>query len=258
MTNVPLTDTLTVNVKELLKFFDDRHGASTGDANGIVAVIGEDLNTAVFQHYAESKDAHVEISSRPVTPGGRYGPQLDRWIHVDWNDGSRILYQTEIKNSSASATDGKKLPVDATRQLVADFMQNEFTKLYDPKLRTLNWHGSAKVLVRMKVPDDFVNQDLTVQPLLILWRAISAQDTACDHLFSIPVTYNFPPKVKWPDTWKENLERTKLNPFDQVSVFSVSSYLRYLLSLDKGQIQLPMPSATRRLQILSNLFPADR
>ena len=78
MMNATSTDFLTVNVTELLKFFDEKHDAEKGDTTGIVAIIGEDLNTAVFQHYAEARDAQVEIIPGPVTPGGRYGPQLDR------------------------------------------------------------------------------------------------------------------------------------------------------------------------------------
>ena len=52
------TDKLTVNVKELLKFFDEKHDAEKGDATGIVAVIGEDLNAAVAS----------SITPNPETP----------------------------------------------------------------------------------------------------------------------------------------------------------------------------------------------
>ena len=68
MLNVSSTDTLTVSIKELLKFFDEKPAAEKGDATGIIAVIGEDLNTAVSLHCIEAKDARLEIIPGPAPP----------------------------------------------------------------------------------------------------------------------------------------------------------------------------------------------
>ena len=262
MPDASSTDTLTVNVKELLKFFDEKDDANKGDATGIVAMVGEDLNTAIFQHYAAARGDHFEVVQKldksgnptgphPVTPGGKYGPWLDRWLEVKPHQGRRFLYQTEIKGWAAAAIGGEILSVEASCAEVADYKQRRWEARWDSKHQTLNFHATAKVLVRMKPPKDL--DALDVWPLLIFWEPIGPKELADDHLFCIPVTYNFPTELQrdWPHTWKENLENTKRNPFDRLSVFSVSSYLR---SLPDDHIDLPMPEATHRLRTLNRLF----
>ena len=92
-----MTGLVRINVRELLRFFDEKSLPGKGHATGIVAMIGEDLNTACFQHYLESQGATVEVLPDTVGLGGTKGPKLDRWILVTWNDESRTLFQTEIK-----------------------------------------------------------------------------------------------------------------------------------------------------------------
>ena len=252
MLNASSTDTLTVNVKELLKFFDEKHDAKKGDATGIVAVVGEDLNTAIFQHYAAARGDHFEVVQKrdksgnptgphPVTPGGKYGPWLDRWLAVKPHQGRRFLYQTEIKGWSANAFGGTTLSVDANGSKVADYKQKQWETRWDSKHQTLNLAATAKVLVPMKPPADFAN--LPIRPLIMFWEAIGPKGTTDDHLFSVEVTYNF--SFNPPDTWIIDKK------FEKLWVFSVSSYLR---SLKELAIHLPMPDAARRIQTLNRLF----
>ena len=251
MTNVPSTPTLTLNREELLQFFDEKHNSEKGDATGIVAAVGEDLNAACFQHYSGSRGDNLTILPGSVTTGKPRGPWLDRWLLVKPHKGRRFLYQTEIKNWSSTAIGGEALAVDASPQDVVDYKQRRWERHWDSEHSTLKGPATAKVLVPMKRPKEY--QRISAKPLLIFWEALGPKEKADAHLFSIPVTYNFPQNLPrgWPANWVDNLERTKRNPFDQLSVFSVSSYLR---SLTQPQIQLQMPNAVRRLQALNSLF----
>ena len=235
------TELLNVDVVELLKFFDEKHGASKGDATGIVAVTGEDLNAACFQHYVESKKGQAAVLPDTVGTGRRRGPRLDRWIEVQWGDEQQFLYQTEIKNWSAAAIGGEKLAVKATAPEVADYKQRRWERHWDMERKTLKGNGTAKVLVPMKKPDRYKSFD--AKPLLILWEALGPKEKADDHLFSIPVTY---PSTR-PESWPASTQ------FDRLWVFSVSSYLRGIKE-NEPKIHLPMPHAARRIQTLNRLF----
>lgn len=241
MSNSAATESLTLDVVELLKFFDEKHGASKGDATGIVAVIGEDLNAACFQHYVESQKGRAVVLSDTVGTGGRRGPRLDRWIEVQWVDEQKFLYQTEIKNWSAAAIGGENLPVNATAQDVADYKQRRWDRHWDMERKTLKGNGTAKVLVPMKKPDRYNGFD--AKPLLIFWEALGPKEKADDHLFSAPVTYPYERPESWPDSTQ----------FERLWVFSVSSYLRHLKE-KCPKIHLPMPNAARRKQTLNRLF----
>lgn len=230
------TGMLTVDRLALLEFLDMKSDYSRGHATGVVSVAGEDLNAACFRRYAESKGAVVEVLPNPVTTGQKQGPRLDRWIKADWPDGSKILYQTEIKNWSAHAIGGKDLPVDATPQEVAEYKQKCWARHWNSKSGTLRGNLCAKVLVPMQRPDGLETR--TVRPLLIFWEALGPQD-ADDHLFRVTAR-----RPHYPDLPKFR-EPTKL------WVFSVSSYLR---SLTDDKIDLPMPNAARRMRALMGMF----
>ena len=101
---MPGTSTLRVNVRETLRFFDEKPPWSAQQATAVVAVLGEDLAAAALQHCLEANDASkVTIRTETVGTGGLKGPRLDRWIEADLSSGQRLLFQTEIKNWSAHA-----------------------------------------------------------------------------------------------------------------------------------------------------------
>ena len=231
--------TLTIDRLALLQFLDVKSDDSRGHATGIVSVVGEDLNAACFQHYAESKGATVEVLPGPVTIGKKKGPRLDRWIKADWpDDRGKILYQTEIKNWSAHAIGGRELQVNAKPDEIAAYKQKCWHRHWNPKSNTLKGNLCAKVLVPMKRPDGLEARD--VRPLLIFWEALGHKK-AGQHLFSVNA---YRSKSQFP-------ELCKFSEPTELWVFSVSSYLR---SLKKTHICLRMPHAARRMRALTSMF----
>ena len=249
MTDAPDSGVLNINVKDTLRFFDEKPVWAGKNVTAIVGMIGEDLNAACFRHYMESKGAKVTVLQDTVGTGGSKGPRLDRWIIVDWDwpDGrSRTVFQTEIKNWSAFAIGGEKLSVQASRKEVAKYKKGRWESKWDPKHGTLRTKDIAKVLVPMKPPSYLEQERENLRPLLIFWEAVGPSRPANNHLFCKPgPTYNFP--FTPPSTWPE------LGPceFPELWVFSVSSYLR---SLPDATIELQMPNAADRLGILDRLF----
>ena len=180
----------TINVENLLRFFDEKPVGSERHATGIVGIAGEDLNAACFQHYLESKAARAGVlkvpgSSRllPVTTGNPKGPRLDRWIEVSWCDGTKTFFQTEIKNWSAHAIRGKRLYVSASPDEISEFKQTRWEGYWVIQRHTLREAYTAKVLVRMKPPKG-VDKEM-IRPLLIFWEALGPRDQADSHLFRI-------------------------------------------------------------------------
>lgn len=243
---------VTIRVEELLHFFDEKPDWSHGHATSIVGVVGEDMNTACFQHYLESTGASARVFSvpnsdtpLPVTTGKRKGPRLDRWIGVNWLDGRSTAFQTEIKNWSAHAIGGKSLLVTAGRDEVADYKQKRWERHWNERLSTLQSPLTAKVLVRMKPPDGV--DENKIRPLLMFWEAIGPKEQCDKHLFSVEACKSRFPFRK-PDSWTEFCKASEL------WVFSVSSYLRSIL---EPTLDLSMPVGVSRLKILNDLFDLD-
>ena len=242
-----------IGVKDLLCFFDEKPDGSEGHATGIV---GEDLNTACFQHYLKSRGARVSVLKAPksnkphrVNRGNGKGPWLDRWIEVDWPCGAKTVFQTEIKNWSAHAIGGKKLSVSASSEEITKYKQTRWEGHWVVQRHASREAITAKVLVRMKPPNG-VDEEI-IRPLLIFWEALGPQDQADSHLFRINApTCDFP--FELPGKWPDPHESPDLWMFSELWVFSVSSYLR---SIQNTSIELDMPNAAARLQILNRLFP---
>ncbi len=240
---------VTANVEGLLRFFDEKPDWSEKHATGIVGIVGEDLNTACFQHYLKSKQARADVmrypgSNRhlPVTTGNRIGPRLDRWIEVVCADGTKTVFQTEIKNWSAHAFGGKSLSTSATPEEVTNHSQARWDVHWDSHRRTLKGANTAKVLVRMKPPDGVDHK--IIRPLLIFWEAMGPRNRADNHLFKVEnPTLDFP--FDLPTSWPRPYG------FPELWFFSVSSYLRSICDVS---IELDMPDASLRLQILNSLF----
>ena len=240
--NASSSELVTINVKEILSFFDEKPVWSINHASGVAGVVGEDLNVSCFQRYIESNGAKVTVRTDPVTTGRRKGPRLDRWIVVDWLDGRRTVFQTEIKNWSAHAIGVRTLPVRATPEEVAEYKQPRWQMMWDSQRRTLTFDLVAKVLVPMKPPPDLEGEDIL--PLLIFWEALGPRDQPDSPLFKMEGPtggFQFDPPRTWPSPGK----------FRSLWVFSVSSYLR---SISDDIIELRMPVAADRLRILKRLF----
>ena len=221
---------LIVDVRETIKFFDEIPSYSEKQATSVVSVTGEDLAAGCFQRYLEKKEgATVCIRSESVTTGKRKGPRLDRWIVVDWPDGSQVTFQTEIKNWSAHAIGGERLPLNISAAELRDYKKKMWEGLWDSDDQSINDYDHGKVLTRMNPPDDLAASHIL--PLLILWTPIAPESEPDSCLFKVSTN----PSCGFNELW----------------VFSISSYLR---SIRKSKICLRMPIAAKRLQILNSLF----
>ncbi len=240
---------VTIKVKELLHFFDEKPDWYRGQATSVVGVIGEDLNTACFQSYLESTGGSAKVltdtkSSKPlsVTTGKQKGPRFDRWMDVNWPDGSSTVFQTEIKNWSAHAIGGKVLSKKAGWDEVGEYKQKRWERHWNEEYKSLKSTPTGKVLVGMKTPDG-VDED-KVRPLLIFWEAIGPMEQCDKHLFSVEASTSRFPFTK-PGSWAEFCKVPEL------WVFSVSSYLR---SIAGPALDLSITVGVSRLNILNNLF----
>ena len=243
---------LLVDVNEMLLFFDEKPCWSDKHATAIVAVLGEDLAAAALKHCLECNRArNVRIRPEPVTTGKVKGPRLDRWIEADLHYKPNVLFQTEIKNSSAHAFKGKPLKLDASPEEIAAFKEEHWQNEWDSRLWTLRHQATAKVLVRMNPPDDTKGRRLL--PLLIFWRPVEPAawlgmkpHGEGGHLFRIANPgYVFP--FTAPESWSTD------EPFQELWIFSVSSYLRSLRDNNIHELELPMPDAASRIRALRRL-----
>ncbi len=246
------TNPVVINIEETLRFFDEIPDWSEKHATAIVAVLGEDLAAATLKHCLERNGAkHVQIRPETVKTPGRRGPWLDRWIEADLPDGRNVLFQTEVKSWSAHAIGGKVLKLDAPDTEIDNLKRQTWNGQWHSDKQTLKHSYTAKVLVRMTPPTDTENR--TLLPMLIYWLVVDQRCTAdaevCaedDHLFKIrKVAYDFP--FRPPDSWDCS------KPFEELWVFSVSSYLRFLRRKGCHELELPMPDAVGRLRALARL-----
>ena len=244
--------TLSVDVNETLRFFDEKPGWSVKHATAVVAVLGEDLAAAALKHCLErNKARNIKIRPEPVATGKKKGPWLDRWIEADLHYKPNVLFQTEIKSWSAHATDGKVLRLDACPEQVAELKRQTWNGQWNSRRRTLRHSATAKVLVRMKPPQCAEHRRLL--PMLIYWKVVDPRLTSDikvnaigDYLFRIPnVTYDFPFPV--PESWDCSQR------FRELWVVSVSSYLRDLRANGTPDLKLAMPAAADRIQALNRL-----
>jgi len=226
---------MKLNIKELLDFFDDKKDSQKGDANALMAMLGEDLNASVYKYFRKNK---VETLEEPVSQGLREGERLDRWILDKKN---KELFQCEIKNWAATAIGGKQLKSDASNEEIKEvteyYWDRELKNNFSKKLKHPN--RVTKVLLKMKAPIRYENIS-NIKPLLIYWMPISSdkkrlspQSTLSIHPLHLPINTNF-------------LE---------LYIFSVSLYLRQLYKRGKGQkvIDLDIPHFEHRIKILTKL-----
>ena len=228
----------TYNIKTILEFFDDRNNYHKGDVNAVVAVLGEDLNVAVYKHFRKNR---VDVLEESVTQGFQGGKYLDRWI-VDKKDNT--LQQCEIKNWSATAIGGRELKIDANTDLTREVVQYYWDREIGDKgnlsrnPRDSHPNGVSKVLLKMRKPNGY--EQSKVDPLIIYWMPISLDKERLNPLSILPVKY---------------LHSLINSEFSKLYIFSVSLYLRQLYKNGKGKqfINLDMPAFDRRLEVLLEL-----
>ncbi|OGG60467.1 hypothetical protein A3C86_01200 [Candidatus Kaiserbacteria bacterium RIFCSPHIGHO2_02_FULL_49_16] len=233
---------MKINIKELLDFFDDKKDSQKGDANALMAILGEDLNASAYKHFRKDK---VDILAGSVLPvikknKSKKGKRLDRWMLYKKRG---ILFQCEIKNWAATALGGRKLPADASKIDIKETAKYHWESQLStnlskkpPKKNQKHPNGVSKVLLAMRKPNQYKNH--SVEPLLIYWMPISSDKNGLKPLSAIPV---------------RSLHLPIETEFSKLHIFSVSLYLRQLHKRGRGQkfINLEMPHFEHRMRLLS-------
>jgi hypothetical protein len=213
---------------KLIQFYDE-HTKDKGrgsDVSALTALWGEDLLLGILQHFwLRQQQATSEILSYTCTTGKRSGPRLDGWLlKRDQASGREQLYQVEVKNWAAHSFGGKHLGLNATEQALSDFCQKQWAYFFAGETIP---QEVAKVLAPMKPPERHENKQSL--PLLCFWFYIS-------------------------ETLAAPFCTRRYADGQEVSVFSASAYLR---SLSDEFIEIDMPRAERRLNLLRDMIAPD-
>lgn len=216
---------ITLNISELVRFYDDEPDART-HSNAVKTVAGEELGLALFENYLKNQGRQPARVYAPCTTQGAW---LDGWIKVA--QPTAILFQIEVKSWSMHGYGSRKhqLEVSANAERLADYKM-ETWKHY--------WHAGAfkakglqKVLTPMTLPK---GESGPVEPVACIWAAVHPEG-ANSEFFQV---------------------KAKGAEFATVRVFSMSAYLRNLLSTGTPTLTVDLPSTAKRMAYLSTLFPA--
>lgn len=224
---------MKLNIKELLDFFDDKKDSQKGDANALIAMLGEDLNASVYKNFRKNK---VEILEESISQGSKKEKRLDRWILDRKN---KKLFQCEIKNWAATAIGGKQLKSSAsdeeTKKIVKYYWNRELNNNLSKRVKHPN--GVTKVLLKMRPPNGYRNIS-KIEPLLIYWMPISSDKKGLNPLSILSV---------------KSCNLAINTNFSKLYIFSVSLSLRQLYKKGKGRkfIDLDMPHFEHRIKILT-------
>ncbi|MGB8648378.1 MAG: hypothetical protein WCF84_24290 [Anaerolineae bacterium] len=225
---------VTVDILSVLQFFDGDAPGVNRHVAAVTATAGEDLGAGLIVDYFHRRGIEAEVlkkkkenAPKNVTTGTGKGHWLDRWIHVCCN-GKHIYYQTEIKNWSAHSMKGKCIPVDVSPDELAKHKIERWKNVW--KGTTFRGKGVRKVLDYMEPP----KPKSKVRPMICFWDAMHPNG-ADEPLFSHKVEADY---------------------FDRVWVFSMSAYLRQLLSEGTQVIQLEMMDTANRLEWIGKMFPS--
>jgi hypothetical protein len=228
-----------LNINETLSFFDERPSENGQHTSAITSVIGEELGWCLLHRCLEET---YHCSATVLTCKGwrikpiKSGPngkrkELDCWILTEHNDGSKILYQVEIKNWNANS-------VGVGRGCWSDIFDSAACKF---RTKSEKYRDALeKATVRMTLPLDRVDDhfgrlsilhgfcDENHQSILCLWANDPSGEPLRFETFKVPI-----------------------NDFGGLWIFSMSSYLRKVR--DAGTIPLWMPMTTTRIETLKRI-----
>jgi hypothetical protein len=216
---------IRIPIKALLTFYDNPPKSVGGHVTSISALIGEDLGAGLLVSYFHGRGYDAKVIPGKVTQGTNEGKRLDRWIQVTRGKRSR-LFQVEIKNWGASAIGGKSISINAKGPQLRKHKVERWGRQWNGKRFTND--GVQKVLTPMKPPVS----GIPVEPLACFWDAMHPTGGSSP-MFSLLL---------------------KSGAFSRVWVFSMSSYLRDLLSHGKRVIEFDGPEISARLQLLRGLI----
>jgi hypothetical protein len=217
---------ITLNIRQILQFFDEDKEA-TKHSNAIKTIIGEELMLALLLEYFKQEEIYASIIAQPCTTGKKKGYRLDAWVKVQEPMSSNpFFYQVEVKSWSAHGIGRQSTFIDSKW---TDFCE------YKRKIWGHYWKNGRfgtdevnKVLTPMNPPES----SATVKPLACLWEMMHP-DGDENPFFTV--------------------EAGQDSYFREVSVFSVSSFLRGLSS-NKTELILDLPDLSERLEWLNKIF----
>jgi len=226
---------LKINIKEILKFFDEAPESSNRHASAIVGIMGEDLGIALIQKYfLEKKGIKTQVlrnaNQSPIIPSlkTQKGHRLDRWLlEIGHKNNKPTLFQVEIKNWSAHAIGGESLLIKADPISLKNHRRRSWLRKWDEKSKRFKSENMEKVLIKMVVPDEQKGK-VKIAPLICFWDAVHPKGKA-EPLFEYK-NYSYAKKT-----------------FSSFWVFSLSNYLR---TIRKKVIDLEMPDTVSRINWL--------
>lgn len=219
-----------LSLESLLNFFDAKPKDSQGHAAAINALMGEELALALLKDYFKGKGESAEKLPQRCNTGRQRGPRLDAWIRVEHRDGE-FHYQTEIKNWSSHSVGGKSLPDKSDKDSMRVHRKERWENRFDTEKKALIDAEANKVLVPMRAEPSW-----KVRPLIVFWDPMHPQGDTTE-FFRVDV----------------NAEH-----FDELWVFSISTYVRNLLSNEKSELSVDMPEIEKRLQWVDRLLGRER
>jgi hypothetical protein len=230
---------MKINLKETLEFFDERKPENKGQPTSVIGVIGEDLNASLFKHYMEGEGYDVNTLDNCVTTGSKKGPRLDRWVLAS-KAGERVMYQTEIKNWCGWAIGGYNLSLEAGSEEMRAVLSHTWNRQMHRDFTLKKYPNHiTKVMVPMKIPTEYKEMDILVEPLLIYWMPITNNTENPSCFFSVS---------------KKDLPGIGETPFNKLNFFSASLYLRSLWKDGKTKVELEMPNVEKRISALDNII----
>jgi len=218
--------TLSVNLREVLSFFDEDRSV-TKHSNAIKTLAGEEFMFELLLNYFRRSGATADLVSRKCTTGKSRGRRLDGWVKTE-KFGQTTYYQVEVKSWSAHGVGGgsRFVSPNANAAELAKY-RREVWALYWANGRFIE-DGLNKVLTPMKCP----TEGFTVRPLACLWAPVHPKGQE-DPFFTVALD---PP-----------------TPFSKVDVFSASSFLRGVAA-SESELKLVLPDVAERMMWLNRLF----
>ncbi len=219
--------TKSLNLRELLNFYDYRIPSSRTHASAINAVLGEDLAIALLIHYLKSKGLEV-IVDRPCVQGTQKGVRLDKWVVIK---NQSVIYQVEIKNWSAHSIGGKSVKPNADENYMREFRVGRWRHQFDDQNQVPSQKETLKVLTRMRVPSNY--EAYEHRALLCFWEPLHP-DGEPEAFFEVDVGEN-------------------AGEFKKLKVFSMSNYVSQLLKSTE-MLEVEMTAADARIDWLKKMY----
>jgi len=236
------SDEFKLNSSALLELYDQNpnYDELGSPITAITSLIGEDLLLGLFDHYLRTEDnkgdgiVSLDYSCRAR---GLRGHKLDAWIETP-----KVLYQTEIKNWSASAIGGRA--INNTENSLLDAAKHNRQRYLN---HTENSKKVWKVLLEMNPPEWY--PEIKSLPLLAFWSPIAPEKDICSKdclkpFFEV-ATQEFDETILGSNLFINNDSYSK-----RVAIFSASNYLRMIKDCN---VTVRMPRVKQRLDIMGKI-----